>query len=64
MQSAFSCAELEKLLQNHGFQIRELLTPADIQRNIIDRAGASMKALNYCHAVKHVGKTNEIETSN
>ena len=67
MQSAFSCAELEKLLQNHGFQIRELLTPADIQRNIIDRAGASMKAFehaNYCHAVKHVGKTNEIETSN
>lgn len=67
MQSAFSCAELEKLLQNHGFQIRELLTPADIQRNIIDRAGASMKAfehVNYCHAVKHVGKTNEIETSN
>lgn len=67
MQSAFSCAELEKLLQNHGFQIRELLTPADIQRNIIDRAGASMKTfedVNYCHAVKHVGKTNEIETSN
>ena len=66
MQSAFSCAELEKLLQNHGFQIRELLTPADIQRNIIDRAGASMRAfehVNYCHAVKHVGKTNEIETS-
>lgn len=67
MQSAFSCAELEKLLQNHGFQIRELLTPVDIQRNIIDRAGASMKAfehVNYCHAAKHVGKTNEIETSN
>lgn len=55
MQSAFSYSELEKLLEKHGFLIYELLTPDDIQRNIIDRAGADMKAfehVNYCLAVR------------
>ena len=55
MQSAFSYQELEKLLEKHGFLIYELLTPADIQREIIDRAGADMKAfehVNYCLAVR------------
>ena len=55
MQSAFSYSELEKLLQKHGFKICELLTPEDIQRNIIDRACANVKAfehVSYCHAVK------------
>ncbi len=55
MQSAFCCGELEKLLAKHGFLIHELLTPGDIQRNIIDRAGADMKAfehVNYCLAVR------------
>ena len=55
MQSAFSYAELEKLLEKHGFLIYELLTPDDIQRNIIDKAGADMKAfehVNYCLAVR------------
>ena len=55
MQSAFSYAELEKLLERHGFLIYELLTPEDIQKNIIDRAGADMTAfahVNYCLAVK------------
>ena len=55
MQSAFSYAELEKLLEKHGFLIYELLTPYDIQRDIIDRAGADMKAfehVNYCLAVR------------
>ena len=55
MQSAFSYSELEKLLEKHGFLIYELLTPDDIQRDIIDKAGADMKAfehVNYCLAVR------------
>ncbi len=55
MQSAFSYKKLEKLLEKHGFLIYELLTPKDIQKNIIDRAGARMKAfehVNYCLAVR------------
>ena len=55
MQSAFSYGELEKLLEKHGFLIYELLTPDDIQRDIIDKAGADMKAfehVNYCLAAR------------
>ena len=55
MQSVFSYAELEKLLEKHGFLIYELLTPDDIQRDIIDKAGVDMKAfehVNYCLAVR------------
>ena len=55
MQSAFSYSELEKLLEKHGFLIYELLTPEDIQRNVINKIGADMKAfehVNYCLAVK------------
>ncbi len=55
MQSAFSYKELEKMLEKHGFLIYELLTPDEIQRDIIDRAGADMKAfehVNYCMAVR------------
>ncbi len=55
MKTAFSYAELETLLEKHGFLIYELLTPEDIQRDIIDRAGADMKAfehVNYCLAVR------------
>lgn len=55
MRAAFSYAALEKLLEQHGFRIYELLTPADIQKTIIDRAGADMTAfehVNYCLAVK------------
>ena len=54
MQSAFSYSELEKLLEKHGFLIYELLTPDDIQRDIIEKTGADMKAfehVNYCLAV-------------
>ncbi len=55
MVSSFSYTELEKLLEKHGFLIYELLTPEDIQRDIIDKAGADMKAfehVNYCLAVR------------
>ena len=55
MQSAFSYEDLEKLLEKHGFLIYELLTPDDIQKDIIDKAGADMKAfehVNYCLAVR------------
>lgn len=55
MRSAFSYKELEKLLKKHGFLIYELLTPDEIQRDIIDRAGADIKAfehVNYCMAVR------------
>ena len=55
MQSAFSYGALEKLLEKHGFLIYELLTPDDIQRDIIEKAGADMKAfehVNYCLAVR------------
>ena len=55
MKTAFSYRELETLLAKHGFLIYELLTPAEIQRDIIDPAGAEMKAfehVNYCLAVK------------
>ena len=55
MQSAFSYSELEKLLEKHGFLIYELLTPDDIQRDIIDKVGANLKAfehVNYCLAVR------------
>ena len=55
MLSAFSYSEIEKLLEKHGFLIYELLTPDDIQRDVIDRVGADLKAfehVNYCHAVR------------
>ena len=55
MQSAFSYGELEKLLERHGFLIYQLLTPDDIQRDIIDNAGADLKAfehVNYCLTVR------------
>lgn len=55
MKTCFSYSELEKLLENCGFLIYEHLTPADIQRDIIDVSGAEMKAfehVNYCLAVK------------
>lgn len=55
MQSSFSYAELEKLLEKYGFLIYELLTPEEIQKQIIDKAGAELKAfehVNYCLAVK------------
>lgn len=55
MKSAFSYTELEKLLDEHGFLIYDLLTPADIQKNIIDKAGADMTAfehVNYCLAAR------------
>ena len=55
MQSAFSYSGLEKLLEKHGFLIYELLTPEDIQRDVIDKAGADLKAfehVNYCLAVR------------
>lgn len=53
--TSFSYTALEKLLEKHGFLIYELLTPEDIQRDIIDKAGADMKAfehVNYCLAVR------------
>ena len=55
MKTAFSYSELEKLLEKHGFLIYELLTPDDIQRDIIDKTGADLKAfehVNYCLAVR------------
>ena len=55
MQSAFSYSEIENLLEKHGFLIYELLTPDDIQRDIIDKAGTDMKAfehVNYCLDVR------------
>ena len=55
MKSAFSYTELEKLLEKHGFLIYDLLTPADIQKDIIDKAGADMTAfehVNYCLAAR------------
>ena len=55
MQSAFFYSEIEKLLEKNGFLIYELLTPDDIQRYIIDKSGADMKAfehVNYCLAVR------------
>ena len=55
MRSAFSYGALEKLLEKHGFLIYELLTPDDIQRDVIDKIGADMKAfehVNYCLAVR------------
>ena len=45
----------ETLLEKHGFLIYELLTPDDIQGDIIDKAGADLKAfehVNYCLAVR------------
>ena len=50
-----SASMIEKLLEKHGFLIYELLTPDDIQRDVIDRVGADLKAfehVNYCHAVR------------
>lgn len=55
MKSSFSYQELEKLLKRHGFLIYELLTPDDIQKNIIEKTGSDIKAFecaNYCLAVK------------
>ena len=55
MQSAFSYIKLEKMLEKHGFLIYELLTPDEIQRDIIGKAGADLKAfehVNYCLAVR------------
>ena len=58
MKSAFSYTELEKALEKHGFLIYELLTPADIQKEIINAAGSDIKAfehVNYCLAVRKAG---------
>ena len=55
METTFSYGALEKLLEKHGFLIYELLTPDDIQRDIIDKAGSDLKAfehVNYCLAVR------------
>lgn len=55
MKSAFSYAELESMLERHGFLIYELLTPDAIQKDIIDKAGADLKAfehVNYCLAAR------------
>ncbi len=55
MRSSFSQSVLEELLKKHGFEIKELLYPSDIQRKIIDPVGADIKAfenVNYCLAVK------------
>ena len=55
MQSAFSYAELEKLLGRHGFRIYDWLAPCNIQTRIIESAGANLKAfehVNYCLAVR------------
>ena len=57
MKTAFSYGELEKLLETHGFLIYELLTPDEIQKDVIDKAGADLKAfehVNYCLAVKKI----------
>ena len=48
-------SELEKLLEKYGFLIYELLVPENIQRDVIDKTGADMKAsehVNYCLAVR------------
>ena len=34
-----SALKIEKLLEKNGFLIYELLTPDDIQRDVIDKAG-------------------------
>ena len=34
-----SASKIEKLLEKNGFLIYELLTPDDIQRDVIDKAG-------------------------
>ena len=55
MKTAFSYSELEMMLEKHGFLIYELLTPDDIQKDVIDRVGADLKAfeyVNYCLAVR------------
>ena len=55
METAFSYGALEKLLEKHGFLIYELLTPADIQRSMIDPEGADISAfehVRYCLAVR------------
>ena len=56
MKSSFSYEKIEKLLENHGFLIYELLYPSDIQKNIIDKSKSDIKAfehVNYCLAVKN-----------
>lgn len=56
MRSGFSYGELEKLLEKHGFLIYELLTPDEIQRDVIDKACSDLKAfehLNDCLAVRN-----------
>ena len=48
--AAFFEPQLEKLLERHGF-----LTPAEIQRTVIDPAGADISAfehVRYCPAVR------------
>lgn len=55
IHSLFSEPQLEKLLERHGFLIYELLTPAEIQRSIIDPAGADISAFEHvrdCLAVR------------
>ena len=55
MCTSFSYRALEKMLESHGFLIYELLTPEDIQTDVIDAAGAELKAfehVNYCLAVR------------
>ena len=51
MKTAFSYAEIEKLLEKHGFLIYEFLTPNDIQRQIINARGANMQAFEHTNFV-------------
>lgn len=59
--AAFFEPQLEKLLERHGFLIYELLTPADIQRSMIDPEGADISAfehVRYCLARPQALKTH------
>lgn len=46
--AAFFEPQLEKLLERHGFLIYELLTPADIQRSMIDPGRRGHQRLRAC----------------
>lgn len=55
MRSSFDYMSFDTMFAAHGFLIYEFLTPADIQKQIIDPAGASLAAfehINYATAVK------------
>ena len=54
MRASFDYPSMDKMLSDHGFLVYELLTPNEIQEQVIAPTGSEIKAfehINYVQAV-------------